>query len=261
VIVYSKNTEKDCSWLHRLVPATLSAAAGIVFLFLWIGGVVKNSTEARPDPDLGRPSIQQLHLVQSQSQPRSGTFLVAARGMQDPNFAQTVVFLIEYDAQGAFGLIIDRPTRHTMAELWPEIAGLEAHSVHFGGPVFPNRLLFLFRSNDAPQGMRQVIPGVHLGSDELVLKRIIAKGEGEFRIYAGYSGWAPRQLNNEIARGDWHIIPAERRFIFDPQPAGVWEELIQRVDIQVVKRRTGVTEITPEFLDIERKNVVFKRNN
>jgi putative transcriptional regulator len=151
--------------------------------------------------------------------------------MQDPNFARTVVLLIDYDRDGAFGLIIDRPTRHTLAELWPEIVGLEDDSVYFGGPVFPNRLLFMLRSKDAPLGMRQVIPGVHLGSDELILKLIIAKGEEEFRTYAGYSGWGPGQLDNEIARGDWHVIPAERRFIFDPDPAGVWEELIQRVDI------------------------------
>jgi len=119
-------------------------------------------------------------------------------------------------------------------ELWPEIAGLEVHSVYLGGPVFPNRLLFLLRSDDAPQEMRQVLPGVHLGSDELTLKRIIAGGEGEFRTYAGYSGWAPGQLDAEIARGDWHMLPAERRFIFDPSPAEIWKELNQRVDIQVV---------------------------
>ena len=82
---------------------------------------------------------------------------------------------------------------------------------------------------------RRVIPGVHLGSDELTLKRIIARGEEEFRTYAGYSGWGPGQLDNEIARGDWHVVPAERRFIFDPLPAEVWDELIQRVDTQVAK--------------------------
>jgi putative transcriptional regulator len=101
--------------------------------------------------------------------------------------------------------------------------------------VFPNRLLFLLRSDDAPQEMRRVIPGVHLGSDELTLKRIIAEGQEQFRTYAGYSGWAPGQLDNEIAREDWHIVPAERRFIFDSRPDELWDELIQRVDIQVVK--------------------------
>jgi putative transcriptional regulator len=173
--------------------------------------------------------------VQSLEQPQPGTFLIAARGMRDPNFAQTVILLIDYDAQGAFGLIINRPTPHTLAEIWPEIAGLEARSVYVGGPVFPNRLLFLLRSNEAPREMRRVIPGVHLGSDELTLKRIIATGEEEFRTYAGYSGWGSGQLDNEVAREDWHIVPAERRFIFAPDPGGVWDELIQRVDIQIAR--------------------------
>jgi len=215
-----------------LIPV-LSAA--IVVLTVWIWGVVDRGAGEQTNPVLRRSSGGSIRLVQSLDQPRGGTFLIAARGMRDPNFAQTVVFLIDYDVQGAFGLIIDRPTSHTLAELWPEIAGLEAHSVYFGGPVFPNRLLYLIRSNDAAQEMRRVIPGVHLGSDELTLKRIIAKGEEEFRTYAGYSGWGPGQLDYEIARGDWHVILAERRFIFAPRPAEVWEELIQRVDIQVVK--------------------------
>jgi len=258
MIVESKQAGKKSRWPRRVVPTLLLSAAAIA-LMIGIGEAVKSNSEGQPTPDGGRRTAQELHTapglrpaqgqgparrlgpaqglrpVQSVERPQAGTFLIASRGMLDPNFAQTVVLLIDCDREGAFGLIIDRPTRHTMAELWPEIAGLEAHSVYFGGPVFPNRLLYLLRSDDAPQGMRQVIPGVHLGSDELELKRIIAKGKEEFRVYAGYSGWAPGQLDNEMARGDWHILPAERRFIFDPRPAEVWEELIQRVAIQVVK--------------------------
>ncbi len=218
----------------RLILLTVLMAA-LVVLTVWV--VRSYGSSGYPISELEVYSAPNLFAVpiQSLDRPRDGTFLVAARSLRDPNFAQTVVFLIDYDAQGAFGLIIDRPTRHTLAELWPEITGLTAHSVHFGGPVFPNRLLFLLRSNGTPQGMRQVIPGVHLGSDELILKRIIANGEEEFRVYAGYSGWAPGQLDNEIDRGDWHIVPAERRFIFDPRPAEVWEELIQRIDIQIAQ--------------------------
>jgi putative transcriptional regulator len=233
--VESKHNWKQYSWLNQMIPAPVLFAALIVLLSSWIGCVVKSGTETRLNPDHSRLPTQTVLPIQSADRLQPGTFLVAARGMKDPNFAQTVVLLIDYDVQGAFGLIIDRPTRHTLAELWPEIVGLEAHPVYLGGPVFPNRLLFLLRSDAAPQEMRQVIPGVHLGSDELTLKRIIAKGEEEFRTYAGYSGWGPGQLDNEIARGDWHIVPGERRFIFDPQPAEVWDELIQRVDIQVVK--------------------------
>ena len=115
-----------------------------------------------------------------------GVDLHALAIVRAPNPLAAARSALQLSRSGAFGLIIDRPTPRTMAELWPEIAGLEAHSVYFGGPVFPNRLLFLLRSNEAPQGMRRVIQGVHLGSYELILKRIIAKGEEEFRTYAGY---------------------------------------------------------------------------
>jgi putative transcriptional regulator len=236
MIVASMNVDKQSQQYRRLVVAPILLAAAVtVVLMIWIGGLFGGGVEVQPNTDFIPRSYQFLWPVQSMSRPRDGTFLIAARNLQDPNFAHTVVLLIDYDSRGAFGLIIDRPTSHTLAALWPEITGLDAHFVYFGGPVFPNRLLFLLKSDDAPKGVRQVIPGAHLGSDELILKRIIATGEEEFRVYAGYSSWAPGQLDNEIARGAWHIIPAERRFIFDPQPAEVWPELIQRVDIQVVK--------------------------
>lgn len=231
--VTGSGSERIRVW--KLLPAI---AAVSILLVLWVCFVSSNirisgETPLRFDPGTpaGVPGLQ----IQSPGQLQDGMFLVAARSLRDTNFAQTVVFLIDYDAGGAFGLIIDRPTPHTMAELWPEITGLEAHSVHFGGPVFPNRLLFLLRSSDTTEGMRRVLKGVYLGSDELVLKRIVAEGEEEFRVYAGYSGWAPGQLDNEVARGDWYIVPAETRFIFDPQPSEVWPELIQRVDIQVAR--------------------------
>lgn len=230
-----RKTRQRSRRLGRPASVFWLSAISIGVLAILLGAGLSRSTEIPPATGSVRPSERILHPVQSLDRPQSATFLVAARGMQDPNFAQTVILLIDYDAQGAFGLIINQPTRHNLAEIWPEITGLEAHSVFWGGPVFPNRLLFLLRSEDAPQDMRRVIPGVYLGSDELNLKRIIAEGQEEFRTYAGYSGWAPGQLDREIARGDWHLVPVERRFVFFPRPEEVWDELIQRVDIQVVK--------------------------
>ena len=231
----SRKTGQGFRRFGRLAAAAVLTAIVIGVPAIRIGGEAGSGAELPHADGPGLWTARFRQPVQSLDRPRSASFLVAARGMQDPNFARTVVLLIDYDAQGAFGLIITRPTRHTLAEIWPEITGLEAHAVFWGGPVFPNRLLFLLRSEQAPEEMRQVIPGVHLGSDELTLKRIIAEGRERFRTYAGYSGWAPGQLDNEIARGDWHLVPAERRFIFDTPPEEVWDELIRSVDIQVVK--------------------------
>lgn len=232
----SKNAGGGFKWLQRLFPATLILAAAVL-LILWIAGGYASRVDTFSNPDLGFSPRLPAFVVQSLDWPAAGTFLVAARGLRDPNFSQTVVLLIDYDSAGAFGLIIDRPSGHTIEELWPEIAGLEAHSLYFGGPVFAHHLLFLLRSDSAPEDTRRVFRGVYLGSDELVLKRILAEGEDEFRVYAGHAGWAPGQLDNEIARGDWYILPAERAFIFHQEPSRIWEELIQRVDIQVVSLR------------------------
>jgi putative transcriptional regulator len=222
-----RNRNRTQRWLWLYLLAVVGPALLVVGIGLARGPELRSVLRFPGAPRFTARQIQSL------DSPRAGTFLVSARGMQDPNFAQSVVLLIDYDAEGAFGLIINRPTGHTLAELWPEITGLEEHPVYFGGPVFPNRLLYLLRSDAQREGMRQVIRGVHLGSDELVLKKIIAEAEDEFRTYAGYAGWAPGQLDAEVSRGDWHILPAERRFIFAAQPGGIWNELIQRVDTQV----------------------------
>jgi len=234
--VGSKNVGGGFLWLQRSFPAPVILAAAVL-LALWIAGGYGSRVETLSNPEVGLPQRLPALLVQSLDRPAPGTFLVAARGLRDPNFSQTVVFLIDYGSAGAFGLIIDRPTGHTMAALWPEMAGLEAHSVYFGGPVFPNHLLFLLRSDSAPEDTRRVLRGVYLGSDELVLKRIIAEGEEEFRVYAGHAGWAAGQLDSEIARGDWYILRAERAFIFHQEPSRIWEELIQHVDVQVANLR------------------------
>ncbi|MHC4946373.1 MAG: YqgE/AlgH family protein [Planctomycetota bacterium] len=137
------------------VPLGIIATA---LLALWVAGGCRTGDDNLSNTgrenrlwrsSAGLSSEQHVLPVQSLDRPAAGTFLVASRELRDPNFSQTVVFLIDYDSTGAFGVIIDRPTGHTMAELWPEISGLVAHSVYFGGPVFPHHLLFLFRSDSA----------------------------------------------------------------------------------------------------------------
>jgi putative transcriptional regulator len=218
-----------------LTVAVVAAVA--LLLALWLTGGGGGAGDWIRDPQRGGSGFARP--VQALDAPRPGSFLIAARSLRDPNFAQTVVFLLHYDSRGALGLIIDRPSSHTMAELWPEIAGLDAHTVYLGGPVSPGQLLFLLHSARGPQGTREVIQGVHLGSDQSTLRRILAEGAGQLRVYAGYSGWAAGQLDAEIARHDWHIMPAEWRFIFDSQPQEVWKELIGRLDTQLASLSPG----------------------
>ena len=175
-------------------------------------------------------------LVQSREGPERGKFLVAARKLQDPNFAHSVVLLVDYGRYGAMGLIINYPTGMTLSELMPATAGLERHadSVYLGGPVARNRLIVL-GAGPAPDDVRYIIPDVYLTSDPAYLKRLAEDGESVFRVFAGHAGWAPGQLEWEIARGDWHILPADRESILEKDAVGLWEDLIQRTESQLIR--------------------------
>jgi len=97
--------------------------------------------------------------------PAPGTFLVAAQGLADANFRQSVVLLIDHDADGSWGLIVNLPTPLRLADLLPEEKDLRGREdrLFAGGPVAPNRLLMLFRSPRPPRDSRPLFDDVHLG--------------------------------------------------------------------------------------------------
>jgi putative transcriptional regulator len=161
-----------------------------------------------------------------------GKFLVASRRLGDPRFQETVVLLISYDRNGAAGLIINRPVKMSLSDAFPDsnIFKKRKETVYFGGPVELNRLLFLIRSPGIPEESVRVFDGVYVSSSRPVLDRIIDKPKaGEHvRVYAGYAGWAAGQLEGEVARGDWHVIQADAKTVFDKKSEKIWPELIRR---------------------------------
>jgi putative transcriptional regulator len=164
-------------------------------------------------------------------EPAKGKFLVAGRELGDPRFRETVVLLISYDSRGAAGLIINRPTDVPLSDMLPDIAGIRkrADIVYYGGPVEGHRMLVLIRSGDKPAESARVLDNVYLSSSRDMLKGMIGAGKtaGQFRVYAGYAGWAPGQLDAELSRGDWHIVRADAKSIFDKKSEDIWRELIR----------------------------------
>lgn len=162
-----------------------------------------------------------------------GTFLVAARSLTDPNFARSVVLLIDYGDAGAFGLIVNRPLTVKLADAVPELApALEGRDdrLNFGGPVGRRALLILLQSDKPPPAGRVVFDRVYL-SPEVEHAREVLSGERNtvaVRAYSGYAGWAPQQLDAEVERGDWLVVSAETRHVFSEDPSLVWPELIAR---------------------------------
>jgi putative transcriptional regulator len=152
----------------------------------------------------------------------AGSFLVARHVLQDPNFRQSVVLLLQHGAEGAFGLVINRPAKSKGAPF----------PVFNGGPCKAQGLLMLHGhadwTNDVPGNAAPgVAPGVFMG-DAACLKRASEAADEpvRFRVFSGYAGWGPGQLEGELASGAWTIVPASAQLVFDTPVEELWESLV-----------------------------------
>jgi putative transcriptional regulator len=157
------------------------------------------------------------------------TILIVARGeLRDSNFRDAVVLVMNNIGPAPAGIIINRPTKVTVAQLFPDLKRLAQlnDKVYFGGPVEIDSVSFLFRADKPPEHATPVLDGVYISSDRELLDKLLEREkplEG-LRIFVGYSGWAPGQLEAEIARGDWTLAPAEAGAIFDGKQEHPWPE-------------------------------------
>ena len=162
---------------------------------------------------------------------RPAIFLVAAPDLLDPNFAQTVVLVVFPKDAGPVGVILNRPVPLTLKEAFPDEPRLKGRGdqLYFGGPVRINALMFLFRRTDVPQSAFPVIDDLFLSADGGLLDDMLARSEGQVqRFFLGYSGWAVQQLEFEIARGGWYVIPADLDTILNGDPKTLWRNLLLR---------------------------------
>ncbi len=159
---------------------------------------------------------------------KKGIFLVATKGMKDLRFSGAVIFMLEYGTSGALGLIINRPHKIDGSKVLPEVKGAP-DTIYFGGPVDAHRLWILIRAASPPAGARHIFEDVYANSSIELLRRLIDDKEmaEAFRVYTGYAGWAPMQLDKEILSGGWRVLSGDVEAIFSEEPAGVWPELIR----------------------------------
>ena len=204
---------------------TLSRATGLILgvtVFAALLGTIPADT-ARRGPT-GRAGEQGHELG-------AGVFLVATHRIIDPRFSQSVILLTQYSPQGAMGVIINRPTEHRLSDLLPEIKALEGRSdrLFFGGPVAVNAIVVLLQSAEEVklEYTERVFGDVYFSGTPETFAYIIGreKEDEAIRGYAGYAGWAPGQLEGEIARGDWSILGADASTVFRKEPSTVWQEL------------------------------------
>lgn len=167
-------------------------------------------------------------------------FLVARKDLLDPNFHDAVVLLTKRGPAGAVGFIVNRPTEVPLAKALPgtkALRGLDAR-LYFGGPVMRDLVIFLFRSPAARAGATEILPGVQASSSSSLLDELLARAQPTegLHVFAGLAGWGPGQLESELDRGDWRLIPADAQSIFDEKPATLWARLYPRAFAVQVRR-------------------------
>jgi putative transcriptional regulator len=144
-----------------------------------------------------------------------GHLLFAVPQLADPNFAQTVVLLIEHDENGAFGVVLNRPSGRTVRDVWDELAGEPCDcdkAINVGGPVM-GPLLAIHRQGSLAEA--EIMSGVFLAAQRDTLDELVREPTAEFRLFSGYSGWGKGQLENEMKMGGWITMRATEEYIFD----------------------------------------------
>ncbi|MEZ5117650.1 MAG: YqgE/AlgH family protein [Candidatus Nanopelagicales bacterium] len=166
--------------------------------------------------------------------PAPGRLLVAAPGLTDPNFARTVVLLLEHDESGTLGVVLNRPTPVDVDEVLPTWRPLLTGEpyVFQGGPVALDSALGLasvVTVDDAhePQGFRRVVGPVGLVDLDGVPEQLAPELAG-MRIFVGYAGWSPGQLDGELAEGAWYVVEGLPSDAFTGEPGGLWREVLRR---------------------------------
>jgi putative transcriptional regulator len=189
----------------------------------WLAGFLAVLTITTGFPALASHEEQRVTRL------RPGILLFADPELRDPNFSQSVVLLVDYSRGGAMGLIINRPTEIPLKEALPDLDGIQEKSppLYFGGPVARNSMVVLLRSEKPIEGIKKVLRDVYYTtSKDLLEETLQARSSHQgIRVYAGYSGWAPGQLDHEVSRGDWVIGKARTEIIFSKDPSDAWHEI------------------------------------
>lgn len=152
-----------------------------------------------------------------------GSFLVAKYSLQDPNFRQTVILMIQHSAEGAFGLVVNRPI---VLKEFP-------YPVFVGGPCEAQGMFMLHGyeewagPNSEGETSSEIAPGIFIGTAEsaFLAKELTTDELQKVRMFAGYSGWGPGQLESELVEGAWSIVAADGKTLFGTQPKELWTHL------------------------------------
>jgi putative transcriptional regulator len=188
-----------------------------------------------------------------------GKLLVASPHLGDGNFFRSVVLLVKHDADGAFGLILNRPLNSTLTEVWEAIQHDAAEAgepeeqpldqmphgdqpLYVGGPV-EGPLVILHSLKKYSEA--QVMSGVHFAAQRDHIRKVITQTKKPFRVFSGYAGWGGGQLEGELQAGGWLISEASKELIFYTDE-DLWEKVVQGIAEQILTPSARTKHVPPD---------------
>jgi len=168
-----------------------------------------------------------------------GRLLVAVPSLFDPNFRKTVVLICQHDADGALGVVLNRPLSVSIDQAWGDISELPCEHdgpLYYGGPC--QQALSALHAGGG--GDIQAMPGVSYSMSQEQIEALITGQTDPVRFFVGYSGWSPGQLESEMAAGGWLTAPATRQWVFDDEPD--LYDRVMRVIAQGMLKVAGLPE-------------------
>ena len=176
-----------------------------------------------------------------------GKLLVASRELADPNFAETVILLVHYDAGGVVGLMLNRRTDLPISRVFAQLEAAKGRSdpVYLGGPVETPTVFALLQSAEKLEKAEHVFGSVYWISTKIALEKAISSrpDPGLFHVYLGYAGWTTDQLRNEVRLGGWFIFPADNETVFNANPDSLWRQMIKKTELKMAGFPTTAPQV------------------
>ncbi len=165
-----------------------------------------------------------------------GDVLIANEKLADPNFAEAVILIVQHDdEEGTLGLVINRKSEIPLSKIFPDIKHASADPVYIGGPVGTTIGQALLRLPANTDQVGHISGDIYAtGSKELIEKSVASQTDpSKFRLYFGYAGWAPGQLQAEIRLGAWTVLKGRSKIVFDHDPDSLWDRLTRESHTQM----------------------------
>lgn len=161
----------------------------------------------------------------------AGRLLVAAPDLSGSTFERAVILILSHDDDGALGVMVNKPTEVPVRDVLPNWTSVvsDPDVVFQGGPVSLDSALGLvaIQSSDEPLGIRRVREGVGV-LDLDTPAEIIEPAVAGMRVFAGYAGWSPNQVEGEIDEGSWFVVDYEADDAFRSESTDLWSEVLRR---------------------------------